>query len=325
MPELQTPILQTSEARPGRGLSSAQVLLAMAFVNALWAAKNFFVKVAMDGMSATTVGVVRWGGFALLLWGLMALPGFRRLVDARLPDQKGAWSAFLIGLLLFAPAHTLYYVALTYTTTIEGTVLHTSMPMITALFAWALLRERVSRARWLAIVVSCAGAYIVTAGFGQVRLSSSGTFGNVLYLSAIVVETLGVVLVARVILRSSGIGALAWQLIGMTVGMALISAVLPAPNGWAVAAITWPVVGAMAYLIVFASAICFCVWYSLVKRAPLSLLMVATGLQPIIATALGCTYLHEKAGTAFGVGAALVLAALGIAACERPEPAEAGG
>jgi len=296
-------------------VKSVRVLSLMVLVNALWAGKNFAVKLAQtEHMSPTTVSSFRWGFFAIILWGLLAIPGFRKASGAVMPKPKDAMRSFLIGLILFAPAHVLYYLSLNYTTTIEATVLHMTQPMITAGFAAFLLKEKVTPYRWVALTVCLVGAYVVLAGFALPQWSTGTTYGNLMYLAAVVVETLGIVLVARVILRSSGLGALAYQLIGMALGAVTAAIILPSPAGWQLGTLTTPVILAIAYLVIFASAVCFSIWYTLVKHAPLSLITLVMGLQPVLATGIGMKFFGEKGGSGFVPGSILVLVALVIGA-----------
>lgn len=286
-------------------------------INSLWAPKNLAVKLTFESFSPTVTGLLRWGLFAVLLALLMRSPRFRAWTNATPLEAIYRRPAFLIGLLLFAPAHVLYYVGVNFTSTIESTVLHTSLPIWSALLAAVVLREHVSARRWLAIFACAIGAYVVAVGFGAPSLSGN-TLGNALYLLAVFVESFGLILIARVLLRSTGIGALLYQAAGMALGFALASALIPGDLGWRVSALTPAAVGGMGYLIVFSTLVCFTVWCNLVKDTPVSLVMMSMGLQPLLATVLGWWMLGERVGAHTWVGGVIVLGALVFAACEKP-------
>lgn len=304
--------------------SYRSVLAWMLAVNAVWAGKNFFVIVALQDMSPTTVGVLRWSGFALLLWIGIATPWFRKVMSVKMPKGRDARTAFAIGLLLFAPAHVGFYTALTRTTSIEGTVLHTTMPMVTAVLAALILREAVPRTRWFAILVSCLGAAVVAMRLGMAQGLSMDVAGNLLYLGAVIWESLGVVLIARAARQSSAVGALGYQSLGMSSGLLLATLTLPGDGGWNVQAWTATGIIALAYLIFLASAFCFCTWYTMVRRAPVSILMLVTGIQPLLAILPGWLFLGERVGPSYFVGAAMVLSALVIASREKPATVSVG-
>lgn len=63
----------------------------------------------------------------------------------------------------FAVASTCFVVALSYTTVANILLMQAGVPLLAALFAWALFRERVSVATWVAIAAVIAGVAIMVS------------------------------------------------------------------------------------------------------------------------------------------------------------------
>jgi drug/metabolite transporter (DMT)-like permease len=63
----------------------------------------------------------------------------------------------------FATASTCFVVALGYTTVANILLMQAGVPLLAALFAWILFRERVSRATWLAIAAVIVGVAIMVS------------------------------------------------------------------------------------------------------------------------------------------------------------------
>ncbi|RUX94524.1 MULTISPECIES: DMT family transporter [unclassified Mesorhizobium] len=63
----------------------------------------------------------------------------------------------------FATASTAFVVALTYTTVANILLMQAGVPLLAALFAWALFRERVGAATWVAIAAVIAGVAIMVS------------------------------------------------------------------------------------------------------------------------------------------------------------------
>lgn len=303
----------------GVTLKTSALLWTLALLNALWAPVNLMVVQSRTDLSVATIGLLRWSAFVVLLALFLRHQGFRNATGYRSPSRRDALGAMAVGALLFAPAHVAYYASLAKTTTLEANVLGTTFPIWTALLALAILGERVTRRRWMGIGLGFAGAYIIALGFRLPELRAESTQGNLLYLAGVISESLAAVLAARLIARSSGIGVLIYQVLGGVVTFALVPAVGLMP--FEVEAPSLATVGAMAYLVLFPGLFCFAVWYMLIERAPLTLLVLSTLLQPPLAALLGWWRLGESIHLETAIGALLVFSALILAATERPRTA----
>jgi drug/metabolite transporter (DMT)-like permease len=204
------------------------------------------------------------------------------------------------------------------TTSVEGTALNTSGPIWAALLALFLLGERLNAQRWLAIGLGFVGSYILTMGFGLPEFKESSTAGNMIYLVGVVLEMLGMVLAKKVILRSSGMGTIAWQMVGMAIWSSLIPLAFPATFPAVCHHVSWSSLAALAYLVLIAGVVCFTAWYKIAEKTPVSFMALLVSVEPLVAALLGSLFLKEPLTVELIFGMVLVLAAVGVAGIEKP-------
>ncbi|MGV3616382.1 MAG: DMT family transporter [Fimbriimonas sp.] len=283
----------------------------------LWSPVNLMLKTAtVGGFSPAAIALLRWGALVVLLFGALQVPAFRKLTRAQWPSRGDSARAMLVGFCLFGPSHLIYYLALTRTSSIEATVLGTTAPVWTALMAFLFLRERVKGRRALAIGVGFAGAWVVSVGLALPQLRAGNTAGNLLYLGGVLAEAAAGVLAASLVRRSSGITILAFQVLGGVGTLALAPILMEGVLPFQASEITPLALGALAYLVLFPGLLCFSVWYMLVERTPLSLMVLSILLQPPLSALLGGLVLREPLTAQLGLGTALVLVALVLGATE---------
>jgi drug/metabolite transporter (DMT)-like permease len=289
------------------------LLLILAGLNILWAPVNLFVKLANEnGWSPTAIGAVRWTYVAIAMWMLVTSPWFRKVTLFRMPTAKQCLFALLLGMLFMAPGHALYYVGLENTSSVEGTILNTLGPVFAAVLGYFILKEKVSRRRWVAIAISMVGAYLVSVGFQLPVLSAGNTLGNATYLLGTITECFGIVLAAKLVRASSAVGVAAWQFIGVMLGFWALAA-MPGLmhfeiSSWNAVA-TWSVL----YLALIPGVFCFTTWYILVRTTPIAILAVSILLQPPVAAVLGYFVLGEQLLPSAWIGTALILFGLVLA------------
>ncbi len=290
----------------------------MVLLNVLWSPVNLAFSVALHEWSASAIGLVRWGGFAVIIWCLLSQKWFRAKVNAQIPRGKDAVQALAIGAFLFAPGHLCYILAQKYTSTFEATVLGMSGPIWVAMLAFFLLREEVTSKRWLAIVAGFIGAYIVIMGFRLPHFDAHHTTGNLIYLLGVLLESMGMVAAMRIVLRTSGIGTLAWQAAGM--GVAFLTMPFFGYAGAIVfGGFSASTLIAVGYLMLIASLICFSVWYMVAEKVPVSWLVITVGLQVPLSACLGVAFNNEKIEVQLAIGTLVILSAIVLASLDRVE------
>ena len=128
----------------------------------IWSASGIAVKAALVAFSPLTLIVLRFTG-AVVLMALLGLLFRKSPLLGLQKIEKGDWWLFVLGG-FFQPI--LYFILETYTyralasPTIAETFLSTN-PLIAPIFAWLILRERVTRNNIWGILVSTAGMLLL--------------------------------------------------------------------------------------------------------------------------------------------------------------------
>jgi len=298
-------------------MSTARLFAILALLNILWAPTNFMIKVLQDTMSPSAVVSVRWIFFSALLWLLFAIPKTRNLLNPTLPQKADRFKAVLIGFFCVALSYNLYSLAVTMTSTIEANILSSTYPVVMGLFAFLFLKERVGAQRWTAIAIGIVGAYIVSVGFALPSLSHRHTMGNFLFLCGLVLECAALTMATRIVLRSSGLGTLAFESLGAALGTLAYPLILPGVPALRIDSFPPSAVAYMFYLVAVGGVFAFGAWYVLVENAPVSLMMLSTLIQPPIAAVLGYLYLNETVTRNTVIGSAAIVIGLVVAAAEK--------
>jgi drug/metabolite transporter (DMT)-like permease len=252
----------------------ARQFLLLAFLNVLWTPVDLAVRSATDaGMSPAAVALARWSLVALTLHLLLRIPAFATYARFK-PLMKGdKVRALLIGACLFAPAHALYYFGLTRgASTVGGTVLNATAPIWIGAMAFLFLRERATPHRLFAIALGFAGAWVVVFGFGLPEFGGAG--GALFYLLGVLLESIASVIGTRIVRRSSGIGYLSYEVLGMIPTLLLLPTLTGGAMPLAFGTLSLPAILVVAYLVLLPGLVCFGVWYATIERVPLSTMVV---------------------------------------------------
>lgn len=253
--------------------------------------------------------------FALLL--LLPLCGKRLAANARRMSRHDWVSTAmqaLIGIFLF---RFLLLNGVERTSAAEAGILTGATPAITALLAWALLKERVSVFALAGIAATVGGVLMIQGLLSPGHTLSSGHFwGNVLVLGAAASESAFNILSRIFAVQSSARQQRPDPLVqttlvaAFTLLLSLVPALFEQPvqrlqaigfEGWL----------ALVWYGVFVTALAFICWYAGINRCPAFMAAAFSGMMPLTAMLLSVTVLGEAAGWAQWLGGALVM--LGMA------------
>ena len=256
------------------------------------------------------IGCVRWLSLSSLLTVLLFTPWFRKFSNYQ-SMARGDWFRCLgIGLLMFGPAHLLYYSSIGLTSEVEGSVLLSTTPLWIAIISFFLLKgEHMTTKRWVAIFLSFVGAYIVAVGFKFPDMLGHSK-GNLMFGAGVLLECLMGVLAAKISRRTSGVSVLVGQMWGGTVAFLLAAVCLRASLPLVVPAFSFASFLPLFYLIFISGIITFTIWYRIVESSPLTLLSVVIGIQPPVAALLNWLVYRTVPTTNSIIGATIIFAAL---------------
>ncbi len=118
-----------------------------------------------------------WGFVAVGLWVSLR----RRWTDARGVARSPGTVARLAGSAVLIALNWLIYVwAVTHDQVVEASLGYFINPLVNVLLGVLVLRERLSRAQWIAVALAAAGVFVLTAGHGRlpwIALALAVSFG----------------------------------------------------------------------------------------------------------------------------------------------------
>lgn len=125
---------------------------------------------------------VRWSGapgtvtafYRMVIAGLVLLPFFLRLPAADRKPLRVAWYLPLLGGLCTALDHGFWSTAIGLTRIANATLMNNLSPLWVALFAWLVLREKLTGRFWVGLAITLAGAAVFFGGNSTQEFTISG-------------------------------------------------------------------------------------------------------------------------------------------------------
>ena len=151
-------------------MAQAALIFALNYVIGRWAAGE---------VAPYTLGFTRWTVGALVL-----LPFAWHLIRRDLALLRRHWKLLcLLGFLMPLMGAGITYVALNYTTAINGGVIQTSLPVLILLLAWIILGERTTGLQIFGVILAVVGLlYMISRGDPAVLLGLDFNRGDAVLL-----------------------------------------------------------------------------------------------------------------------------------------------
>jgi len=290
------------------GIRLDSTYAALVLTALLWSSNFVIGRAIRHDVSPVTLNFLRWA-IALAVLLPITLPDLRAHRAVLLQRWK---LIAMLGLTGIAAFQTLGYVALTMTTALNTILLLSLAPLAIVLLSWAALGERVTRNQALGLVASLGGASVLIL-HGDVKTLTDLRFnaGDLWMLLAVAIWALYSVLLRR---RPAQVPPLALHTSSVLAGTLWM---LPA-FGWQAAGGAAlpdgvPAWAAIAFIGVFSSALAHALWVRGVAAIGPNRAGVFIHLMPLFGAALAVAFLGERIGAYHVVGAALVLAGVGLA------------
>ncbi len=214
--------------------------------------------------------------------------------------------AMLLGLPNTAAFYALLFVGIQSVLPGVAAVLTYTFPFWVALLSPMVLGHRLTSRHWLAI----------GAGFGGVALISEvwSTAGGAIsplagieILGSAIAWAVGTVVFQRQYARSEMLEANVFQLLGGTIALAVLTALL-APTPWPT--LTPAMDGSLLWLGVLGTAVAYSIWFDLLGRTKAATLSAYVFLVPLVALVGSALFFGERIAPVQLVGIVLVLASI---------------
>jgi drug/metabolite transporter (DMT)-like permease len=215
-----------------------------------------------------------------------------------------AWLGF-VGHFLY---QMLFIGGLARTSVANSSLLLATTPVVIAIASAALGRERIGRWHWIGGAISLTGIYLVV-GFGA-GLSSHTLIGDLMVAGGVGCWTVYTLGAGRLMERHSPLGVTGLSMIiGTIIYLPVMSGKIAAVEWSALSTATWLKI---LYSAVFALVVAYMIWYAAVQRIGSARTSVYSNTIPIFALAVAAIWLGEPVGVRKLLGAALVLAGVGL-------------
>lgn len=284
-------------------LSKSTLYLVLILTFALWGAGMIALKFALVSFSIVQVLFARVGMAALIYAALT--PKWWPL-----PYEKGDWK-FLGALVLFEPCLLFLFetTAIANTSASQGGVIAACFPLCTALVAWMLLGEKLTRKSVLGMVLAVIGVAGASLAAESSDAAPNPVFGNLCMLGAVLSSTGYAVCARYVTRRYSFLAVSAIQAIGGTLAFVPVLLLSDMPT-----AVETSAVIALVYLGVGVGFVAYMCFNFALERLEAGIVALFGNLIPISTLILAYFILGERLTTVQSLCVGLTLAGLVLAA-----------
>jgi drug/metabolite transporter (DMT)-like permease len=296
------PAARAERGSPEHRLARAD-LLYLFLLASIWGTSFLSIKVSLRGFSPVQNTVLR-------MWlGALALLAFSLIRRSRLPREPIVW-VHLTALAAVANVVPYFMFALAeerIDSAIAG-VLNATTPMWTAVIAFSIGSERVGGRKLAGLILGFAGAVVIFEPWNSG--SQVATWSGVACLVAAACYGVGFVYAAHH-LRGRGLTPLSLSA-GQVSASALLSLLLIPFMGWPEPEFRADAVVAILALGILGTGIAYVINFRLIANRGASGAALVTYLIPVVAVIVGAVTLRERIELNVIVGAAVVLAGVGL-------------
>lgn len=186
----------------------------------------------------------------------------------------------------------------------KTSVLVYTMPLWTLVFAWIVLKERVSRVQWVAIALSITGILFILE-----PQNLGGTLTSKILAILAGMSWAGGAIVAKQVRQTVELDLLSfttWQMVAGAIPLLVIALLVPdKPIVW-----SGPFIVALIYTVIPGTAIATLLWLFVLNRLPAGTAGLGLLLNPVVGVLAAWIQLGEQPGAMEAVGMLIVALAL---------------
>ena len=295
-------------------------ILLLALANYVWATGWSAIKYSQDRMGPVVLNFWSLGISVLVLFPFAYVEYHRRQEIRRILRGRDYFEYAVMGCLGLMAMTLLYNWGARLSLAAHGALISMTVPILTALIAVAVLRERLTRARILSFIVALAGVLVISdIHWGSVGIFGGYLSGNLLLLAGAVGNAIYVVFGKKLLERSGPMTVLFWgQALGFIGSLPfLYFEPLRLSSVKMYTLYTWL---ALAFLGTIYFSATMVIFYRILVRLDAGQIMIFTYVQPVFGVIMAVVLLHEKITVSMMLGGLLVIAGTLVVAFERPAP-----
>ena len=274
---------------------------------AIWGGMYVVSKVVLDVIPPFTLVSLRLLLGSLTLVLILLWRGRPTLTRSQVLNILG------VGLVGYGISLSLQFLGTKLSTAANGSLVTSATPAFVLLFAWLILKERITTRRLLALGLATLGVIaVIDPRYAQ--LNTDLFLGNLLLIGAALTWALYSVLVRKV---TQSIDVLGFSLLAFIGGLPItVPAAAWEWNTVGIGAITPGIIGGVLFLGIISTALAMMLWnlaFLVLDASQASLTFFA---QPVVGTLLGWGFLGEQITPLFLIGGLLIGLGLVISGTE---------
>jgi len=276
----------------------------------IWGGMYVVSKVVLEIIPPFSLVSLRLILGALTLVIVLWVRGFPKIPHKQLLQVLG------VGLVGYGISLSLQFLGTKLSTAANGSLVTSATPAFVLIFAWLLLKEKITPLRLVALFLATLGV-IAVIDPRSAQLNPDLFLGNVFLIGAAVTWALYSVLVR---MATQNLDVLPFSLIAFLGGLPVV---MPA-GAWelqtgGVGEISLGVVAGVLFLGIISTALAMVLWNNAFALVDANLASLTFFAQPVVGTLLGWLFLGERITPLFLLGGLLI--GLGLVISSREEPA----
>ncbi len=291
------------------------IYLLMVLVAFIWGGTFNAAGFALTEFHPLTIALLRFAIATIIL----LLIGHREIFST--PVNKSDWlNFFLLGFTGIFAYNVFFLYAMKYTSAVNGSLITAVNPIVTAILATLLLKEKFTTRLAGGALLSFIGVVLVTsAGSWQTIRSFKFNFGDILILCSVISWSLYAIVGKTV---STSFSPLITTFYGFLTGTLILLpfGLFSKPGPAAIPSAGWPAIAAVLYLALIGSVLAFFWWNKGVATLGASRSSIFINLIPV-ATIIISLFFNEPITPVQIAGCVLVIGAVVLATGREPEAA----
>ena len=274
----------------------------------IWGGMYVVSKVVLDIIPPFSLVSLRLILGALTLVFVLFLRGFPKI------SRQQLWQVIGVGFVGYGVSLSLQFLGTKLSTAANGSLVTSATPAFVLVFAWMLLKEKITALRLFSLLLATLGVLAVIDP-RSAQLNPDLFLGNLLLLGAAITWALYSVLVRKV---TQNLDVLPFSLIAFLGGLPIS---LPA-SAWELnmlgfGEIGLGVIAGVLFLGIISTALAMVLWNTAFAFVDASLASLTFFAQPVVGTFLGWLFLGERITPLFLLGGFLIALGLVISSRER--------
>ena len=282
----------------------------LALAGTIWGLQPLLVKFLVRDIPPATLSAARFFLVALTIFVLLRVRNMRLL-----PPLSCVFPLLCMGVCGISINNIAQFTGLVYSTVGNATLIASTTPVLTALLAALLLRERLLPLQWLGILVALGGVlFLVTRGALGIVLTLSFNYGDVLFFLSQLGWAAYTLIGFRVMKHMEPLAVTGWSgLFGATTTLAyalLAGDVQPVP-------VSMPLLLCFAYIVWLGGVAATLFWNRGVSHVGPGQTVVFMYIMPVVGVAAGVIFLGEPFFWQECLGALAIFSGVGLMALTR--------